>query len=490
MNRIGELDKGQHFALAMKTRAFRGVKVHLIGVAGVGMARLALILARLGCEVSGSDLFPERNPFSDQFELFITEQGFFKSTIYKGHKAENLPEGNPLVVFSSAVPDSNPELVSARARCLRVLRRGEMLAELTRLFTSIVVCGAHGKTSTTALLYRSLDSDSINPSLYLGGTLVDEKQRWELHASASKPTLGEIFVVESDESDRSFLETHPTFAIVTNIDREHLESYQSFEELTDCFLQFVNRVPLYGLAIIGWDSEVARSILPRVQRDYVTYGLQEGADWRAKNILIGNGKSQFEVWYRDSYIGAVILPLVGEHMVTNSLATFAFADAIGVPFAEVARRLEGFQGVHRRCEFLGTIEGASLLSDYAHHPVEVEATLCGLRKSWGERVHVIFQPHRYSRTKACWKEYLQSFRDAASVTLIDVYSAGEKSVEGIDAESLTREIDHPRKAYISDSSTLKRFIREIVRKGDVVVCMGAGSIDRMARELVLANNPG
>lgn len=485
MNRIGEMDKGQHFALATKTRALRGAKVHLIGIAGVGMARLALILARLGCEVSGSDFFPERNPFSPQFEPFITEQGFFKSTIHKGHKAENLPEGNPIVVFSSAVPNTNPELVSARARGLRVLRRGQMLAELTRLFTSIVVCGAHGKTSTTALLHRSLDCDSINPSLYLGGTLVDEKHRWELHASSSEPTLGEIFVVESDESDRSFLETHPTFAIVTNIDREHLDSYQSFEELTDCFLQFVNRVPLYGLAIIGWDSDVARSILPKVQRDFVTYGLKEGADWRATNISIAGGNSCFEVWYQDRYQGQVLLPLVGEHMVTNSLAAFAFADAIGVPFAEVARRLEGFQGVHRRCEFLGTIEGASLLSDYAHHPVEVEATLGGLRKSWGERVHVIFQPHRYSRTKACWKEYLQSFRDAASVTLLDIYSAGESSVEGIDAESLTREIDHPRKMYIRDSSILKNFIHDLVRHGDVVVCMGAGSIDRMARELVL-----
>ncbi len=485
MNRIGEMDKGQHFALATKTRALRGAKVHLIGIAGVGMARLALILARLGCEVSGSDFFPERNPFSPQFEPFITEQGFFKSTIHKGHKAENLPEGNPIVVFSSAVPNTNPELVSARARGLRVLRRGEMLAELTRLFTSIVVCGAHGKTSTTALLHRSLDCDSINPSLYLGGTLVDEKHRWELHASSSEPTLGEIFVVESDESDRSFLETHPTFAIVTNIDREHLDSYQSFEELTDCFLQFVNRVPLYGLAIIGWDSDVARSILSKVQRDFVTYGLKEGADWRATNISIAGGNSCFEVWYQDRYQGQVLLPLVGEHMVTNSLAAFAFADAIGVPFAEVARRLEGFQGVHRRCEFLGTIEGASLLSDYAHHPVEVEATLGGLRKSWGERVHVIFQPHRYSRTKACWKEYLQSFRDAASVTLLDIYSAGESSVEGIDAESLTREIDHPRKMYIRDSSILKNFIHDLVRHGDVVVCMGAGSIDRMARDLVL-----
>ena len=474
------MEKWQHLALAMKTRAFRGFKVHLVGVAGVGMARLALILARLGCEVSGSDLFPERNPFSDEFELFISEQGFFQSAIHKGHCAKNLPKGNPWVVFSSAVPDTNPELVAARDRGLRVLRRGEMLAELTRLFTSIVVCGAHGKTSTTALLHRTLDCEKINPSLYLGGTLVNEKHRWQIHASSNKPTLGEIFVVESDESDRSFLETHPTFAIVTNIDREHLESYQSFEELTDCFLQFINRVPLYGRAIIGWDSEVVRSILPKVKCQFVTYGLQEGADWRAKNIVIVAGKSRFEVWYRDDFRGEVVLPLVGEHMVANSLATFAFADTIGLSFEEVAGRLEGFQGVHRRCELLGTFEGATLLSDYAHHPVEVEATLSGLRKSWGERVHVIFQPHRYSRTKACWKEYIQSFRDAASVILVDIYSAGESALEGIDAEHLTADIDHPKKKYVRDSSTLAGVIGGFVQQGEQVITFVGRQVEERA----------
>jgi UDP-N-acetylmuramate--alanine ligase len=449
------------------------------------MSRLALILARLGCRVSGSDLHPERNPFCDELARFISLQGYFDSAIYAGHSANNLPSEESVVVFSSAVSVDNPELVAARKRGLKVLRRGEMLAELSRLFTSIVVCGAHGKTSTTALLYRALDSERISPSLYLGGALVNEKRAWDKwDPDLKKANLGEVFVVESDESDRSFLETHPTFAVVTNIDHEHLDSYDSFEELTECFLEFINRVPFYGKAILGSDCKVVRSLYPRIRCGYVTYGLGSEADWQARNIKIDQGESSFEVWHLNQYCGSVKLPLVGEHMVCNSLATFALGSVIGVSFDEIGKRLEGFAGVHRRCEVLGKFAGAHLLSDYAHHPVEVSATLAGLRRAWGDRVHLVFQPHRYSRTKACWEDYLTCFRDARSLTMLDIYSAGEPAEAGIDAVRLEQEIDHPCKRYVADHSDLKDVLSEIVSEDEVVVCMGAGSIDKVARDLL------
>jgi UDP-N-acetylmuramate--alanine ligase len=481
IERMEEVFSSKPFALAVKMRSFSGMKVHLVGIAGIGMARLALILARLGCEISGSDLHPERSLLIGRI---AAESKSCK--IFTGHDARNVPLGDVVVVYSSAVSADNCEVAEALKRGVLVWRRGQMLAELTRLFTSIVVCGSHGKTSTTALAYTALNSDLINPSLYLGGTLAEEEHEGLLLSENSKSSLGEIFVVESDESDRSFLETHPTFAVVTNIDHEHLESYDSFEELTMCFLNFVNRTPLFGGALLGTDDEVVRSLIARTTTKITTFGLEDGAQWQARRLITRAGFTDFDVWFRNKKVAEASLPIPGDHMVLNSLAAFALAYNVGVSLEEVIKRLHGFKGVHRRCELLGQHRGVSFLSDYAHHPVEVTATLKGLKKNWGDKVHVVFQPHRYTRTKRCWNEYVEAFHDAASLVLVDIYSAGEPPQEGITAQELLKAIHHPVKKFAENEEYLSFILQQSAINGDVIVFMGAGSVDTIARKYLSA----
>lgn len=439
--------------------------VHFIGVGGIGMSGLAEILRTLEFDVSGSDLREGENTRA------LTRLGV---RIDVGHRAENV-RGADVIVYSSAIDDQNPEIMEARALGVPVISRAEMLAELMRVKYGIAIAGSHGKTTTTSLVATILRAAGFDPTVVVGG-------RMAALGSNARLGAGDLLVAEADESDGSFLRLTPTIAVVTNIDPEHLDFYGNHETLKNAFVQFIEKVPFYGLAVLCLDHPHVQELLPRVGRRHVTYGLSPQADYHARALTYRGLTSSFVAYRRGEPLGEFELRMPGRHNVLNTLAAIAVADELEVPLDVTKHALQSFNGVARRFTIVAEVAGIPLVDDYGHHPAEVEATLAAARGAYGGRVIVAFQPHRYSRTELLFEEFTRAFNNADVLFLADIYAAGEKPVAGLDSDKLARAIhDHGHHAvrYLKDRAVMASEIARIAQPGDVVIALGAGDINKI-----------
>jgi UDP-N-acetylmuramate--alanine ligase len=453
---------------------FRSIQhVHFVGIGGIGMSGIAEVLANLGFRVTGSDL--KRSAVTERLGKLGLE-------IREGHSAENVGDAH-VVVRSAAVRDDNPELLEARSRSIPVIPRAEMLAELMRLKPySVAVAGSHGKTTTTSMVAAVLGQSELDPTVVVGGVV---------GAFGSNARLGksDLLVVEADESDRSFLMLTPTFAIVTNIDREHMDHYSDMEDVRDCFKNFVNKVPFYGAAILCLDDPNVQAVIPHVKRRRVTYGLSAQADVSAHGIGFDKAYgSTFTVWRGSEPLGDVTLRVPGLHNVYNALAAIAVGFELEVPFERIASALGAFTNADRRFQFKGEAAGITVVDDYGHHPTEIKATLAAAKiGSAGQRIVVLFQPHRYSRTHDLMEEFARSFNNADALFVTDIYAASEDPIEGVTAEALTEAIKrygHKNANYIGSLDGAAKAIQEYLRRGDLVITLGAGGVYRAGEQLL------
>jgi UDP-N-acetylmuramate--alanine ligase len=453
---------------------FQGKKprIHFVGIGGIGMSGIAEVLLNLGYQISGSDLRA-----SDATNRLRSLGG----SIAIGHLASHV-DGSDVVVISSAVRRDNAEVVEARNRGIPVIPRAEMLAELMRLKWGIAVAGSHGKTTTTSLCATVLAQAGLDPTAVVGGRLKE-------YGTNAKLGKGEWMVVEADESDGSFLKLSPTLAIVTNIDPEHLDHYGSLEALRQAFLTFANSVPFYGLAVLCLDHPVVRSIIPALEKRHVTYGLGPQAHYRATDVALSGFRSVFTASRGAETLGRFELSMVGEHNVLNALAAIAVADELSVPVDVTREALRTFRGVDRRFTVRGQERGITVVDDYGHHPAEIRATLAGARTALGRRLVVVFQPHRYTRTRDLLEEFAAAFDDADAVLITDVYASGEEPIAGVDgltvAEALRRH-GHRDTQFVGDRSKLLSAALATLREGDIVLTLGAGDITKLGPELVAA----
>ena len=448
----------------------RARAIHFVGIGGIGMSGIAELLLNLGHRVSGTDL--------KESDLTRRLQAF-GGKILIGHAAENLPADVDVVVVSSAVKRNNPEWIEARRRSVPVIPRAEMLAELMRLKEGIAIAGSHGKTTTTSMVATVLSQAGLDPTVVVGG---------KLNALGSNAFLGkgDAIVVEADESDGSFLRLTPTIAVVTNIDPEHLDHYGTFEKLHAAFVDFVNKVPFYGLAVLCLDHPAVQGMLPNLEKRSVTYGVSLQAEYRADNVTLEGFSAAFDAYRRGQRLGRVKLKMVGRHNVQNALAAIAVADEIGIAFEQTQAALESFSGVQRRFTVRGEAKGITVVDDYGHHPAEIMATLRGAREAFGRRLVVAFQPHRYSRTRDLMQEFATAFNDADAVALTDVYAAGEEPIPGADARTLCEAIracGHRSVEYVPRKE-LARAVVGMAQEGDLVLTLGAGDITNASAEIL------
>jgi UDP-N-acetylmuramate--alanine ligase len=444
--------------------------IHFVGIGGSGMSGIAELLLNQGYKVSGSDL--KFSPVTDR----LHELG---AQLFEGHQAEHI-SGADVVVVSTAVRQDNPEVQEARRNQVPVIPRAEMLAELMRLKYSIAVAGAHGKTTTTSMIGTMLAHAGFDPTIVVGG---------RLHTIGSGARLGsgEYLVAEADESDKSFLKLTPTFAVVTNIDREHLDFYRDLDEIRDCFVQFVNKVPFYGSVVLCLDDPNLQSIIPRIERRIMTYGLSSQADVEAAEVeLTPHFSSQFLVKQRGQALGRIHLRVPGGHNIYNALATVAIGLDLEIDFPTMAAGLAEFRGVARRFEFKGEAGGVVVYDDYGHHPTEIKATLAAA-KSGGRRLVVLFQPHRYTRTNFLMNEFAVAFNDADVLLVADIYPASEDPIEGVTSEALVermKQFGHKQADYAGDLEQAVERLAAVVRPGDMVLTLGAGNVYRSGEKLM------
>jgi UDP-N-acetylmuramate--alanine ligase len=447
-------------------------RIHLVGIGGIGMSGIAEVLLTLGYSVSGSDT--KLSTLTERLE----DLG---ATIHEGHKAANV-EGAHVVVVSSAVKADNPEVVEAHKRKIPVIPRAEMLAELMRLKYGIAVGGAHGKTTTTSLVAGILTAAHLDPTFVVGGKVNQA-------GTTARLGKGEYFVVEADESDRSFLLFAPVVAVVTTIDREHLDQYTSLADIQDAFTQFVNRVPFYGAAILCLDEPNVQAIIPNVKRPILTYGTSSQADLLIGDIELRGLASEFRLTYKGEDLGLFRLPHPpGIHNVRNAAAAAAVALYLNVPAELIRRGLADFGGVGRRFDIKGSINDVTVIDDYGHHPVEIKATLEAARGCKFNRLLVLFQPHRYSRTRHLWQEFTRAFNQADLLVITDIYAASEAPIPGVTSEALAaaiREAGHKNVQYIRSMQDSIGFLLKNARPGDAILTVGAGSVSRASNELMV-----
>ena len=450
---------------------FRKVRrLHLVGVGGSGMSGIAEVLVNLGYPVSGSDL--ASNPATRRLKRL-------GATIHRGHAAEFVRDAD-VVVVSSAVGEDNPEVIEARALKIPVIPRAEMLAELMRLKHGVAVAGSHGKTSTTGMIAEVLDNGGLDPTVVIGGRV--GKLR-----SGARLGRGDLMVAEADESDGSFLKMKPTIAVVTNIDREHLDHYGDIDAVRAAFRQFLTRVPFYGAAVVCRDDENVRAILPQLDRRVITYGTVEESEIQARDIRIAGFTARFTVFARGEELGLVQLEVPGRHSVLNSLAAVAVALELDVPFETIAVALGRFRGVDRRLQLRGEVAGATVLDDYGHHPTEIRSALEAIHEGFGSRTVVVFQPHRYSRTQTLLEEFGACFEHADVVIVTDIYAAGERPVPGLDGSAVVDVLErrgHPAAFYEPDLAKVPALVSEAIRPGDIVITLGAGDVWKVGDALV------
>ena len=446
--------------------------IHFVGIGGIGMSGIAEVLLNHGYKVQGSDL--KATPITDRLEKL-------GATIFEGQKAENL-EGAAVIVISSAIKPGNPELDTARAKGMPVVRRAEMLAELMRLKSNVAVAGTHGKTTTTTMVAALLDEGGIDPTVINGGII-------HAYGSNARMGQGEWMVVEADESDGTFNRLPATIAIVTNIDPEHMEHWGSIENLRQGFYDFVSGIPFYGLAVCCTDHPEVQALVGKISdRRVITYGFNAQADVRAINLTYKAGVAHFDVALQaeDTVIEGCELPMPGDHNVSNALSAVAVARHLGMKKTEIKAALKGFGGVNRRFTKVGEVNGVTIIDDYGHHPVEITAVLKAARQATEGRVIAVHQPHRYSRLHHHFDEFCACFNDADVVGIADIYAAGEDPIEGASRDDLVQGLirhGHRHARAVSGEEDLERLVREQAGSGDMVVCLGAGTISAWANGL-------
>jgi UDP-N-acetylmuramate--alanine ligase len=445
-------------------------RVHFVGIGGSGMSGIAEVLLNLGYRVAGSDLTESET--TQRLQRLGAE-------VFIGHRPENLKDAD-VVVVSSAVRADNPEVVSAHERIIPVIPRAEMLAELMRMKYGVAVAGTHGKTTTTSMIATVLTHGGLDPTAVIGGKL-------NIFKSNAKLGQGEFLVAEADESDGSFLRLSPTIAVVTNIDPEHLDHYRDLEEIKNAFLEFVNKVPFYGLAVLCLDQENVQALIPQLRKRYVTYGLSSQANFRAADVTFRGLTTTFRAFANNKELGPISIQMPGLHNVYNALATLATASELDLDFQAVQEALASFSGVQRRFQIKGEWGGVMVVDDYGHHPTEIKATLSAAKEGWGRRTVVVFQPHRYTRTRHLFKDFLTSFNQADVLFLTEIYPAGEDPIPEVSIQGLYEGIKghgHKDVTLIEDKSQIVERLLPRLRPGDMVVTLGAGDIWKVGEALI------
>ena len=452
-------------------------RVHFVGIGGIGMSGIAEVLLNLGYKVSGSDL---------KQSAVTARLSSLGAAICEGHGAENVA-GAEVVIVSSAIAQGNPEVIAAHEQHVPVIQRAEMLAELMRLKYGIAIAGMHGKTTTTSMVAAVLAAGGLDPTVVVGG---------RVDAMGSNARLGksQYLVAEADESDRSFLKLSPILAVVTNIDREHMDCYRDMEDVERTFLQFMNSVPFYGMVVACNDNDDLRRLLAGVRRRTITYGTRRDSDFHISNLQCGRSKdsvalSRFHVTYRGIDMGEFELRVPGAHNIGNATAAIAVAVGLDMPVEEIRLALASFDGVDRRFQLLGSADGVTVIDDYGHHPTEIRATLAAARQCGFQKVHVIFQPHRYTRTQLLLDEFATAFRDADSVLVLDIYPASEPPIPGISAELLANRVTEAggqEALYVSSFAEAVELAIGAAKPGDMILTLGAGSIGQLGPQVLEA----
>lgn len=445
-------------------------RIHFVGIGGVGMSGIAEVLVNLGYPVSGSDL---------KMNAAVRRLASLGAKVSDGHREEQV-EGADVVVTSSAVRPENPELEGARKLQIPIIPRAEMLAELMRLKYSVAVAGSHGKTTTTSMIAVIMDNAGLDPTMVIGGRL-------RILGSNAKLGQSEFMVVEADESDRSFLHLSPVVAVVTGIDREHLEAYRDLDDLQDAFVEFVNKVPFYGASIVCLDEERVQDILPRIRRRHVTYGFSTQADVSADTVELSGMSSSFQLRIRGEIVGKVGLRVPGRVSVLNSLAAVGVALELNISREQIVTGLEAFSGVDRRFHVKGERDGILVVDDYGHHPTEIRAVLATAKEAFQKRTVVIFQPHRYTRVQALFDEFCRSFHQADLLVVTEIYPAGENPIPGVTGRGLAEGIEkhgHRDVRFVESVESVPDVLAEELREGDLVLTLGAGSVTTTSDRLV------
>ncbi len=454
-------------------------QVHFVGIGGIGMSGIAEVLLNLGYKVSGSDL---------KSSAVTQRLASLGAKLFEGHRAENIA-GAEVVVTSSAISPENPEVVEAHQLHIPVIQRAEMLAELMRLKYGIAIAGMHGKTTTTSMVAAVLAAGGLDPTVVVGG---------RVDAMGSNARLGksQYLVAEADESDRSFLKLSPILSVVTNIDREHMDCYRNMRDVKKTFLEFMDRVPFYGMVVACNEDPLLRRLLPEVQRRTVTYGTKRGSDFLIKinsgtrdsaRAASGQPLSRFQVSYgkageKKNDLGEFTLHVPGLHNILNATAAIAVGVGLDVPVELIRTGLDHFRGVDRRFQLRGQAGGVSVIDDYGHHPTEIRATLAAARQCGFKKIHVIFQPHRYTRTRDLMEGFTTAFADADSLFVLDIYAASEKPLEGISGEALARAIRErgsPHAEYVASFGDASSAVAEVAKENDMILTLGAGSVSQL-----------
>ncbi|MBZ5705009.1 MAG: UDP-N-acetylmuramate--L-alanine ligase [Acidobacteriia bacterium] len=446
-------------------------RIHFVGIGGIGMSGIAEVLLNLGYKVSGSDLK------ASAITQRLTSLG---ATIFEGHRAENVAAAE-VVVASSAITADNPELAEAHAQHIPVIQRAEMLAELMRLKYGIAIAGMHGKTTTTSMVAAVLAAGELDPTIVVGG---------RIDAIGSNARLGksQYLVAEADESDRSFLKLSPILAVVTNIDREHMDCYRNMRDVKRAFLDFMDRVPFYGMVVVCNDDPLLRRMLPQIRRRTLTYGTRKGSDFRIKAAPIERQPgenayvSRFHVIYHGQDLGEFQLHVPGVHNVLNATAAIAVGIGLDIKTDQIRTALENFRGVDRRFQLRGKASGVSVIDDYGHHPTEIRATLSAARQCGYQKIHVVFQPHRYTRTQSLMDEFAKAFDAADSLLILDIYAASEPPIEGITSQALAariREVGARDARYVGSFAEAAIAAADAAQPGDMILTLGAGSVSQL-----------
>ncbi|HXB21096.1 MAG TPA: UDP-N-acetylmuramate--L-alanine ligase [Candidatus Solibacter sp.] len=452
-------------------------RIHFVGIGGIGMSGIAEVLLTLGYKVSGSDL--KSSAVTDR----LANLG---AIIFEGHRAENITSAE-VVVTSSAISRENPEVTAARAQHVPVIQRAEMLAELMRLKYGIAIAGMHGKTTTTSMVAAVLAAGGLDPTVVVGG---------RVDAMGSNARLGksQYLVAEADESDRSFLKLSPILAVVTNIDREHMDCYRDMADVEQAFIDFVDRVPFYGMVVLCNEDDRLRTLLPRLARRAITYGQRSDSDFRILSSEVQSGSanryySHFTVQYRGKSLGDFHLQVPGNHNVLNATAAVAVGVGLDIDPDRIREALENFRGVDRRFQLKGRVENVSVIDDYGHHPTEIRATLAAARQCGPNRIHVVFQPHRYTRTRDLLGEFGTAFSDADNVLVLDVYAASEAPIPGASGEQVAETIQRlgGRNArYVASFDDAVRELAVVANDGDMVLTLGAGNVSQLGSQILTA----
>ena len=440
------------------------------------MSGIAELLLNLGYKVSGSDLK------ASDITANLKKLG---GTIFVGHQADHI-SGADVVVISSAVKGNNPEVVAAEQQSVPVIPRAEMLAELMRLKYSVAIAGAHGKTTTTSIVASVLAEGGLDPTVVIGG---------KLKSIGTNAVLGQgdYIVAEADESDGSFLKFSPAIAVVTNIDREHLDFYKNLDAIKSVFLDFIDRLPFFGLAVLCLDNESIQDLIPEIKKRYTTYGMSSQADFQIRNVNFEKRRSRFSVYREGEKLGDIDLNLPGIHNVYNATASIAVGIELDVPFAAIKSALETLEGVQRRLEIKGEVNGITVVDDYGHHPTEIKTTLDAMEKCWPDnRKVVVFQPHRYTRTQALFDDFTRSFYQSDTLVVLPIYAAGEKRIEGLSGQDLCEGIKahgHKEVFCAGDAKSAITYLKDNLKPGDLLLTLGAGDVWKVGEQLLATLQP-